>query len=122
MEEKLEAGARFFQTQAIFEPDKFERFVRAAEGLDAVLLAGVIPLKSVKMARYMNTRVPGIHVPESLTEKISQADDRRAVSIRVASDIVKNVRGMCRGLHLMAIGWEDVIPDILDKAGIERDG
>lgn len=121
MEEKLEAGARFFQTQAIFEPDGFERFVRATEGLDAVLLAGVIPLKSVKMARYMNTRVPGIHVPDALIKKISDADDHRAVSVGVASSIIEKVRGMCRGLHLMAIGWEDVIPDIIDKAGIERD-
>lgn len=119
-EEKLEAGARFFQTQAIFEPDKFERFVRAAEGMEAVLLAGIIPLKSAKMARYMNTRVPGIHIPESLVEKISRADDRRATSIDIAAAIARDVRGMCRGLHVMAIGWEDVIPEVLAAAGVER--
>lgn len=122
MEEKLEAGARFFQTQAIFEPDKFERFIRASEGLDATLLAGIIPLKSVKMARYMNTRVPGIHIPESLVQRIFDAKDRRSVSIDIAAGIAKRVRGMCRGLHIMAIGWEDVIPDVIDAAGVKRDG
>jgi 5,10-methylenetetrahydrofolate reductase len=121
LEEKIDAGARFFQTQAIFEPDKFERFVRAAEGLEAVLLAGIIPLKSVKMARYMNTRVPGIHIPESLVEKIARADDRRTESIDIAAGIARDVRGMCRGLHIMAIGWEDVIPEIIEAAGVARD-
>ncbi len=119
MEEKLDAGARFFQTQAIFEPDKFERFVRASEGLDATLLAGIIPLKSVRMARYMNTRVPGIHIPETLVQQISDVKDRRSVSIDIAAGIAKQVRGMCRGLHIMAIGWEDVIPDVIEAAGVK---
>lgn len=122
MEEKLDAGARFFQTQAIFEPEQFERFARAAEGLDAVMLAGIIPLKSVKMARYMNTRVPGIHIPEPLVQRISDAKDRRAESIEIASNIARQVRGMCRGLHVMAIGWEDVIPEVLEAAGVQREG
>lgn len=121
MEEKLEAGARFFQTQAIFEPAEFERFARAVEGMDTTVLAGIIPIKSPKMARYMNTRVPGIHVPDALIEKISGAQDRREVSVEIAAGIASEIRGMCQGLHVMAIGWEEMIPKILEAAGVVRE-
>lgn len=121
MEEKLEAGARFFQTQAVYEPDKFERFAHAVNGLGATVLAGIIPLKSARMARYMNTRVPGIHVPDALIHRIDDAGDRRKTSIEIAAGIATEVRGMCQGLHVMAIGWEDIIPEILKAAGVKRD-
>lgn len=120
MEEKLEAGARFFQTQAVFEPAKFERFSRAVNGLGATVLAGIIPLKSARMARYMNTRVPGIHVPDALIKQISASQDRRRRSIDIAAGIASEVRPMCQGLHVMAIGWESVIPEILEAAGVTR--
>lgn len=121
MEEKLEAGARFFQTQAVYEPAKFERFAHAVNGLGATVLAGIIPLKSARMARYMNTRVPGIRVTEALIKRIADARDRRKVSIEIAAGIASEVRDMCQGLHVMAIGWEDIIPEILDAAGVKRD-
>lgn len=122
MEEKLDAGARFFQTQAIYEPRKFEQFAHAVNGLGATILAGIIPLKSARMARYMNTRVPGIHVTDELIHRIDQAKDRRRTSIEIAASIVSEVRHMCQGLHIMAIGWEEIIPEILDAAGVKRDG
>ena len=122
MEEKLNAGARFFQTQAIFEPGKFERFARAVDGLGATMFAGIIPLKSARMARYMNTRVPGIHVTEELIHRIDETGDRRNTSIEIAAGIVSEVRDMCQGLHVMAIGWEEIIPEILDAAGVKRNG
>ncbi len=121
MEEKLQAGARFFQTQAIYEPAKFERFAHAVNGLGATVLAGIIPLKSARMARYMNTRVPGIHVTDELIRRIDNAKDRRKVSIEIAAGIASEVRDMCQGLHVMAIGWEDIIPEILNAAGVKRD-
>ena len=121
VEEKIEAGARFFQTQAVYEPKKYERFAKAVNGLGATVLAGIIPLKSARMARYMNTRVPGIHVPDGLIRRIDEAKDRRKTSIEIAAEIAKEVRGMCQGLHVMAIGWEDVIPEILKAAGGKRD-
>ncbi|MDX1514044.1 MAG: methylenetetrahydrofolate reductase [Gammaproteobacteria bacterium] len=121
MEEKIDAGARFFQTQAIFEPQKFERFVRASENLETTLLAGIIPLKSVKMARYMNTRVLGIYIPDALVQRMANADNRRAESIEIAASIIREVLDMCRGLHVMAIGWEEVVPEIIDAAGIKRE-
>jgi 5,10-methylenetetrahydrofolate reductase len=121
MEEKLEAGARFFQTQAVYEPSKFERFAHKVNGLGATVLAGIIPLKSARMARYMNTRVPGIHVPDELIRRIDEAKERRKVSIEIASSIASEVRDMCQGLHVMAIGWEDMIPEVLQAAGVTRD-
>jgi 5,10-methylenetetrahydrofolate reductase len=121
MEEKLEAGARFFQTQAVYEPSKFERFARKVNGLGATVLAGIIPLKSARMARYMNTRVPGIHVPDELISRIDEARERRKVSIEIASSIASEVRDMCQGLHVMAIGWEDIVPEVLQAAGVIRD-
>ncbi len=122
VEEKIEAGARFFQTQAVYEPKKYERFAKAVNGLGATVLAGIIPLKSARMARYMNTRVPGIHVTDELIHRIDQAKDRRKVSIEIAAEIAREVRGMCQGLHVMAIGWEDIIPEILKAAGVKRNG
>ena len=65
------------------------------------MLAGIIPIKSPKMARYMNTRVPGIHVPDALIEKLSDAQDRREVSVEIAAGIASEIRGMCRGLHII---------------------
>ncbi len=122
VEEKIEAGARFFQTQAVYEPKKYERFAKAVNGLGATVLAGIIPLKSARMARYMNTRVPGIHVTDELIHRIDQAKDRRKVSIEIAAEIAREVRGMCQGLHVMAIGWEDIIPEILKAADVKRNG
>ena len=121
-EEKMEAGASFFQTQAVYEPKKYERFARAMNGLGAVVLAGIIPLKSARMARYMNTRVPGIHVPDELIHRIDDAKDKRMTSIEISVEIATEVRDMCEGLHVMAIGWEDIIPEIIDAAGVKRDG
>ncbi len=121
VEEKIEAGARFFQTQAVYEPKKYERFARKVNGLGAIVLAGIIPLKSARMARYMNTRVPGIHVPDALIQRIDDAKDKRKTSIEIAAEIAREVHGMCQGLHVMAIGWEDIIPEILKAAGGKRD-
>ena len=113
LDEKREAGARFFQTQAVYEPAAYERFIRAVEGMDVHLLTGIIPLKSVKMATYMNERVPGVNIPDALIEEISAAEDRKATSVEQAARIIREVRAMAAGVHIMAIGWEDLIPDIL---------
>lgn len=114
--EKREAGARFFQTQAVYEPAAYERFIRAIEGMDVFLLTGIIPLKSVKMATYMNEKVPGVNIPAALIEEISSAEDRKATSVAQAARIIREVRPMAAGVHVMAIGWEDLIPDILEAS------
>ena len=118
MVEKREAGATFFQTQAIYDPGAFERFVNRVDALDVRLLAGILPVKSPKMAAYMNAHVPGIDVPEALIRKLSDSSDRAATSSEMAAAVISEIRPMCRGVHVMAIGWEDKVPGILEAAGV----
>ena len=118
MIEKREAGATFFQTQAVYDPDAFERFVKRVDSLDVSLLAGILPVKSPKMAAYMNEHVPGIDIPEALIRKIADASDRAAASTEISASVIAEIRPMCRGVHVMAIGWEDKVPGILEAAGV----
>ena len=118
MEKKIKAGARFFQTQAIYEPDKFAKFLKRAEGFKVPILAGVIPLKSAGMARFMNKNVAGIFVPEELVKRMTEAKDKTQTGIQIATDLIKELKGMCRGVHIMAIGQERMVPQILEAAGL----
>ena len=120
MAEKIDAGASFFQTQAVYEPAVFERFAGAAAQFSVPVLAGIIPLKSAKQAEFMNAQVPGIRVPDAITREIGDADDRLAASLAIAARTIRALDGMCQGLHIMAIGWEAYIPALLEQAGIER--
>ena len=119
MEKKIEAGARFFQTQAIYEPDVFAKFMKRAEGFGVPILAGIIPLKSAGMARFMNKNVAGVFVPEGLIEKMAAAEDKTRMGIEIAADIIKQLKDMCLGVHVMAIGWEKKVPAVLDAAGLK---
>ena len=118
MEKKIKAGARFFQTQAVYEPESFARFMKRVEGFKVPVLAGVIPLKSAGMARFMNKNVAGVFVPEELIEKIADAEDRTQTGIEIAADLIKQLKDMCQGVHIMAIGWEKKVPLVLDAAGL----
>jgi 5,10-methylenetetrahydrofolate reductase len=118
MERKVRAGAQFFQTQGVFEPDKFERFMREAEGLGVPILAGIILLKSAGMARFMNRNVAGVHVPETLIEEMEKAEDKRRTSVEIAGRLINELRPLCQGVHIMAIGWEKQIPAVLEAAGL----
>ncbi len=120
MGEKIDAGASFFQTQAVYEPAAFERFANAAAQFSVPILAGIIPLKSAKQAHYMNAHVPGINVPAAIVREIGDAEDRVAAGLAIAARTIKALDGMCRGLHVMAIGWEAHIPALLKESGIER--
>jgi 5,10-methylenetetrahydrofolate reductase len=118
MEKKIEAGARFFQTQAIFDPEVFGRFMKRVEGFKVPVLAGIIPLKSAGMARFMNKNVAGVFVPENLIKKMVDAPDKTKAGIEIAADLIKALKGMCQGVHIMAIGWEKRVPGILSAAGL----
>ena len=118
MEKKIKAGARFFQTQAIYEPEPFARFMKRVEGFKVPVLAGIIPLKSAGMARFMNKNVAGVFVPEELIEKMADAEDKVKTSIEIAAELIKQLKDMCQGVHLMAIGWEKKVPLVLDAAGL----
>ena len=116
MEKKIAAGARFFQTQAVYDVDAFAKFMKRVEGFRIPVLAGVIPLKSVGMARYMNKNVAGVFVPEELISKMAAAEDKARTGIGIAANMIKGLGGMCQGVHIMAIGWEKKVPELLDAA------
>jgi len=120
MERKIKAGAQFFQTQGVFEPDKFERFMEEAKGFGVPVLAGVILLRSAGMARFMNRNVAGVHVPEALIEEMGQADDRRQTSVAIAARLINELRPLCQGVHIMAIGWERLVPNVLEAVGLSE--
>ena len=119
---KIDAGSQFFQTQAIYDTRlAAARFLDAARSSESVpLLAGVIPLKSAKMGVWLNTSVPGIHVPSALLEEIERAgpEGEAAKGIEIAARTIRRLRNICSGVHVMAIGWEHRIPDILHAAGV----
>jgi len=118
MEKKIANGAKFFQTQAVYDVDSFAKFMRSVEKFNVPILAGVIPLKSAGMARFMNKNVAGVFVPEELIDKMSKTDDRTAVGIEIAANLIKELKDICQGVHIMAIGWEKKVPAILDAAGL----
>ncbi len=118
MEKKIAAGARFFQTQAIYDIDTFAKFMKRVEGFRVPVLAGIIPLKSAGMARFMNKNVAGVFVPEELINKMAEAEDKAQTGIEIAANLIKELKGMCQGVHIMAIGWEKKVPQILDAAGL----
>jgi len=122
MERKIKAGARFFQTQGIFEPDRFERFMQEANGLGVPVLAGIILLRSAGMARFMNRNIAGVHVPDHLIDEMDRARDRRQASVAIAARLINELAPLCQGIHIMAIGWERVILDVLEAAGLPSNG
>ena len=121
MAAKVEAGARFFQTQAVFDATAFERFARrleAFEGVGVAVIAGIIPIKSVRMARYLNANVPGIDVPDALIEEIAESKDVDATSTSIAARTIAGLVSLCQGVHLMTLGREALVPAIVARAGI----
>ncbi len=118
MEKKIEVGAKFFQTQAIFNVDTLAKFMKRVEGFNIPILAGIIPLKSAGMARFMNKNVAGVSVPEELINQMSETEDKVQTGIEIAANLIKELKGMCHGVHIMPIGWEKKVPAILDAAGL----
>jgi len=118
MENKIAAGAKFFQTQAIFEPARFAEFMKRAEQFKVPVLAGVIPLKSAGMARFMNKNVSGVFVPDQFIDQMVAAEDKVKTGLEITAVLVKELKDMCQGIHIMAIGWEKKVPTILEMAGL----
>ncbi len=114
---KIERGAQFFQTQGVFDAERFLSFVGRyhREGFKAPILAGIILLKSVKMANFMNEKIPGILIPQNLIERLGRSSEAKKECVAIASEIIEKVRPHVQGVHLMAIGWEELIPEILQK-------
>ena len=115
---KIDGGAEFFQTQAVFDASPLKAFMQRAKPLGRPVLAGILLVKSAKMARYMNEHVWGIHVPDTIIERFERAEDKKAECIAVTVELIKYVKGIADGIHLYALGWESLVPEILKKAGV----
>jgi len=116
MERKVKAGAQFFQTQAIYEPKTFEAFMKEAKKFGVPILVGIVVLRSAAMARFMNKNVAGIHVPDELIAEMDQAENKLQKGIEIAARLINEMKDMCQGTHIMAIGLESKVPAILDAA------
>jgi 5,10-methylenetetrahydrofolate reductase len=110
---KAASGARFFQTQSVFTRAELERLRQAATPLGVPVLAGVLLVRSAKMARFLNANIPGMRVPEALITRLEQAADPLAEGVAIARETVGWARELCQGVHLMTLGHEARIPEIL---------
>jgi len=122
-EKKVTAGAQFFQTQGIFDLASLRRFMQYASQFDVKILAGIIVLASAGMARYMNKNVPGITVPQAVIDELAGAEKGKGLQkgIEIAARSIKTIsdENLCHGVHIMAVGNEGIVPDILDAAGLD---
>jgi len=121
-EKKVEAGAEFFQTQAIYDLDNFCKFMEYARQFPVKVLAGIVLLSSARMAKYMTDNVPGIIVPQNLIDELSATPKEEMLTkgIEIAGRMIAALRdeSICDGVHIMAIGKEEMIPHILSAAGM----
>jgi len=121
---KVKAGADFIQTQAVYDVPKFARWMEmlAERGLDEKvhILAGVIPVRSAGMARYMRDYVPGVTVPDEIVTRMEKADNPKEEGVRIVLEIIEQLKDMpgVHGIHIMAVNWEDIVPEIVQKSGL----
>jgi 5,10-methylenetetrahydrofolate reductase len=121
-EKKIEAGAEFIQTQAVFDVGRFKEFMNYAEQFPVKIIVGIILLTSAPMARFMNKNIAGVYVPQELIDEIASAPKGGALAkgIEIAGRMIKQIREekMCHGVHIMAINKEELVPDIMSAAGL----
>ncbi len=121
---KIKAGADFIQTQAIYDVAKFAKWMELVrdKGLDQQvhILAGVIPLRSAGMARYMRDYVAGVYVPDELVTRMEDARDAKEEGVKICLEIIEQIKEIpgVHGIHIMAVGWEDIVPTIVERAGL----
>jgi 5,10-methylenetetrahydrofolate reductase len=120
LRKKIRMGAEFVQTQAVYDTGRFEVFMEQISDLDVPVIAGVIPLRSAKMARFMNENIPGINVPPEMIECLENADDPGMEGLSICAQTIRDLRGLCRGVHVMPIGKHNRTPELLEMAGIRK--
>lgn len=122
---KINAGADFIQTQCIFDIDRFERWMTEVRDMGlherTSIMAGITPLKSFKMADYMNSSVSGITVPEETLTRMKNAKDAKAEGVKIAVESIDRIRKIegVKGIHIMAVAWEEIVPEIVKQAGLK---
>jgi methylenetetrahydrofolate reductase (NADPH) len=119
-EKKVAAGAQFFQSQLISDFDIFDKFMtQIAAQYQKPVLAGIFLLKSAKNADFINRYVPGVNIPQATIDRLANSSHPLQTGIEIAAEQVRIAKTMCQGVHMMAVRREDLIPQILDLAGIE---
>nr|WP_152947505.1 methylenetetrahydrofolate reductase [Desulfofundulus thermobenzoicus] len=124
LEKKVEAGAEFIQTQCIYDMERFERFMEMVRerGIHerVHILAGVTPLKSWRAAKYLQTSVSGMIVPDEIVERLKKAEDPKKEGVEICIEQIKHIRNIpgIHGVHIMAIAWEEVVPEIVERSGL----
>ena len=121
MERKVRAGADYFQTQAVYEPEKFIKFMVKAKQFGKAVQLGIVIPKSAGMAKFMNENVAGIHVPQEMINELKKDKEKTKAGItgvEIAARIIKECKPYCQGVHIMALGWESKVPDLLKQAEI----
>ncbi|MBK1988043.1 methylenetetrahydrofolate reductase [Sphaerospermopsis aphanizomenoides BCCUSP55] len=120
-EKKIEAGAQFFQSQLITDFEKLEKFMdQIASRYNKPILAGIFLLKSAKNAQFINRMVPGVNIPDHIIDRLAKAKHPLEEGMKIAAEQVQMARGLCQGVHIMAVKKEDAIAPILDLAGVEK--
>ena len=125
MERKVEAGAEYFQTQAVYEPEKFISFMEKAKRFGVPVMLGVIIPKNAGMANYMNNNIAGISVPPEIIEELKADKEKTKAGItgvEITARIIKECKDYCQGVHIMALGWENKVPELLRLAGLTEVG
>jgi 5,10-methylenetetrahydrofolate reductase len=121
-EKKIEAGAEFIQTQAVYDLERFKSFMDYARQFKVKILAGIILLTSAPMARFMNKNIAGVFVPQALIDEMASAPKGQALAtgVEIAGRMIREIKEkkMCDGVHIMAIGKEELVPDIMAAAGL----
>ncbi len=117
MEKKIEAGAEFFQTQAVYDPKRFETFVRKTDGFGVPIQYGIVIVKSPQMGKFMNANVSGITVPDWIIEEMATVSkpDRREKAIEITTRLVREIGPMVQGVHFMPLGWSDVVMRVIEE-------
>lgn len=118
LRKKIDAGAMFCQTQAVYEASVYERFLERLGDCPIPILAGVVVLKSPMMAKFMNANVAGVQVPEWMIEALADKETRVQRSIEMHAQLVADLKPLCQGIHMMPLGWDKYVPQIFDLAGI----
>lgn len=113
LSKKAAAGAKFLQTQAVFHPDKLERFAESMQPLGVKIITGILLLKSAGMARFINKNIPGLRVPDELIAELENSTNPAQTGIDIAIRLARAVKPYSHGVHIMAMGREEVIPEII---------
>ncbi len=118
MKKKVDVGAEFFQTQAVYDVGIFEEFINKAGKFGVPIQVGVVVLKSPQMGNFMNNNVSGIQVPREWIEEIGSVDkeDRKKKAAEMTARFIRKVKSMVQGVHIMPLGWTDIVPDIIEQA------